>query len=60
MPATGSVRSVYAGGDRIKVAVIATLDDMGSMPSLFNKLDVTSRAEAVARAGTLGLLQGRS
>jgi hypothetical protein len=34
-----SVRAVYAGGDRVKVAVVATLDDMGSVPSLFNKLD---------------------
>lgn len=33
---SSAVSQVYAGGDRVKVAVIATVDDMGAIPSLFN------------------------
>ena len=36
---SGSVSSAYAHGFRIKVAVIATETDLGSVPSLFNKPD---------------------
>jgi hypothetical protein len=32
-----SAAAVYAGGDRIKVAVIGTLDDMGSVTQLMNQ-----------------------
>jgi hypothetical protein len=32
-----SVATVYAGNDRIKIAVIATPSDLGSVPELFNK-----------------------
>jgi hypothetical protein len=34
-----AVGAVYAKGDRIKVAVIATPDDLGAIPSLMNKPD---------------------
>jgi hypothetical protein len=34
---SNAVAQVYANGDRVKVAVIATIDDMGAVPSLFNK-----------------------
>ena len=30
---------VYADGNRVKVAVIATSDDLGAIPSLMNKPD---------------------
>jgi hypothetical protein len=32
-----AVAQVYSDGDRVKVAVIATVADMGAIPSLFNK-----------------------
>jgi hypothetical protein len=32
-----AVDGVYAKGDRLKVAVIATVDDLGAIPSLMNK-----------------------
>jgi hypothetical protein len=34
-----AVDGVYAKGDRVKVAVIATVDDLGAIPSLMNKPD---------------------
>jgi hypothetical protein len=34
-----AVDGVYARGDRVKVAVIATADDLGAIPSLMNKPD---------------------
>jgi hypothetical protein len=40
---TSAVGSVYASGDRIKVAVIATADDLGAIPSLMNKPDDYAR-----------------
>ncbi len=40
---TSAVSSVYAGGNRIKVALIATPDDLGAIPSLFDKPDDYSR-----------------
>jgi hypothetical protein len=40
---TKSIADVFAGGDRLKVAVIATTDDMGSVPSLFNQPDEYAR-----------------
>ena len=36
---TSAVIAVYANGDRVKVAVIATPDDLGAIPSLMNKPD---------------------
>jgi uncharacterized protein GlcG (DUF336 family) len=36
---TSAVSAVYANGDRVKVAVIATPDDLGAIPSLMNKPD---------------------
>ena len=36
---TSAVGAVYANGDRVKVAVIATPDDLGAIPSLMNKPD---------------------
>lgn len=36
---TSAVNAVYANGDRVKVAVIATPDDLGAIPSLMNKPD---------------------
>jgi hypothetical protein len=45
--AEGALRSavavVYAHGDRIKVAVIATREDLGAIPSLMNKPDAYAR-----------------
>jgi hypothetical protein len=46
-----SVAAVYAGGDRIKVAVIATLDDMGSVPMLFNQPQEYARFLGVELSG---------
>ena len=48
---TKSVAEVYAGGDRIKVAVIATLDDMGSVPTLFNQLQEYARFLGIELSG---------
>jgi hypothetical protein len=45
--AAGALRSavaaVYARGDRIRVAVIATREDLGAIPSLMNKPDAYAR-----------------
>src|SRR5207253_9142514 len=40
---TSAVSAVYANGDRVKVAVIATADDLGAIPSLMNKPDDYAR-----------------
>ena len=40
---TSAVIAVYANGDRVKVAVIATPDDLGAIPSLMNKPDDYAR-----------------
>jgi hypothetical protein len=40
---TSAVNAVYANGDRVKVAVIATPDDLGAIPSLMNKPDDYAR-----------------
>jgi hypothetical protein len=40
---TSAVNAVYSNGDRIKVAVIATVDDLGAIPSLMNKPDDYAR-----------------
>jgi hypothetical protein len=39
----GAVAVVYAHGDRIKVAVIATRQDLGAIPSLMNRPDAYAR-----------------
>jgi hypothetical protein len=36
---TSAVNAVYSNGNRVKVAVIATPDDLGAIPSLMNKPD---------------------
>lgn len=36
---TSAVNAVYSGGDRVKVAVISSADDLGAIPSLMNKPD---------------------
>jgi hypothetical protein len=36
---TSAVNAVYANGNRVKVAVIATVEDLGAVPSLMNKPD---------------------
>jgi hypothetical protein len=40
---TSAVSAVYSNGDRVKVAVIATPDDLGAIPSLMNKPDDYAR-----------------
>lgn len=40
---TSAVNAVYANGDRVKVAVIASPDDLGAIPSLMNKPDDYAR-----------------
>ena len=40
---TSAVGAVYSNGDRIKVAVIATADDLGAIPSLMNRPDDYAR-----------------
>jgi hypothetical protein len=36
---TSAVDAVYSSGNRVKVAVIATVEDLGAIPSLMNKPD---------------------
>ena len=36
---SSAVNGVYANGNRVKVAVIATVEDLGAVPSLMNKPD---------------------
>ena len=36
---TSAVNAVYSSGNRVKVAVIATAEDLGAIPSLMNKPD---------------------
>jgi hypothetical protein len=36
---TSAVNAVYSNGNRVKVAVIATAEDLGAIPSLMNKPD---------------------
>jgi hypothetical protein len=36
---SGAVSSVYADGNRVKVAVIGSVEDLGAVPSLMNKPD---------------------
>ncbi len=36
---TSAVNAVYANGNRVKVAVIAAVEDLGAVPSLMNKPD---------------------
>jgi hypothetical protein len=46
-----SVAQVFAGGNRLKVAVIGTLDDMGSVPVLFNQTQEYARFLGVELSG---------
>jgi hypothetical protein len=40
---TSAVNAVYADGNRVKVAVIAAVEDLGAVPSLMNKPDEYAR-----------------
>jgi hypothetical protein len=46
-----SAAAVYAGGDRIKVAVVATLDDMGSVTQLMNEEQDYAKFLSIELAG---------
>jgi hypothetical protein len=48
---TTSVAAVFAGGDRIKVAVIATQDDMGAVTQLFNQQQDYAKFLSIELAG---------
>jgi hypothetical protein len=46
---------VYARGDRVKVALIYSVDDLGAIPSLFGDRETTrSSSESSSGSGTSG------